>query len=323
MSRDIYFDEEYANIYELNGDGKVEIYNYDSSTGKVRYVYLKREINLLEKKNYDIITPYGYGGAQFFPSKNSTLEELVLEFYKEFKKYCKKESIISEFIRFHPLEKNQKFLEKIMKVVKIGKTIEIDLYDKELMLANMKGKSRNRIRRAQKKGIQIVKDNSENSWEKFMELYYITMDKNNAKNYYYFSKEYFKNLKELLNNRITIFNAILKDEIIASMIVLMGTENIHFHLSAIDPNFYKESPNNLLAYEIALWGIENNYKKIHMGGGCGGKEDSLYRFKKTLNKNGELDFYIGKKIWNKEIYNKLCSIKNVGIDEEFFPAYRK
>ena len=36
----------------------------------------------------------------------------------------------------------------------------------------------------------------------------------------------------------------------------------------------------------------------------------------------DLDFYIGKKIWNKEIYDKLCKIKNVK-DDGFFPAYRK
>ena len=35
------------------------------------------------------------------------------------------------------------------------------------------------------------------------------------------------------------------------------------------------------------------------------------------------DTSIIKKIWNEEIYNKLCDIKNVDKNESFFPAYRK
>ena len=37
----------------------------------------------------------------------------------------------------------------------------------------------------------------------------------------------------------------------------------------------------------------------------------------------DTDFYVGRKIWNKDIYNKLCEIKNVDKNEEYFPAYRK
>jgi len=44
---DIYFKEEYAKIYELNGDGKVEKFNYECKEGRVEYIFLKK----LEQKN--------------------------------------------------------------------------------------------------------------------------------------------------------------------------------------------------------------------------------------------------------------------------------
>ena len=39
---DIYFKEEYAKLYELNGDGKAEKFNYESKDGRVEYIFLKR-----------------------------------------------------------------------------------------------------------------------------------------------------------------------------------------------------------------------------------------------------------------------------------------
>ena len=63
---------------------------------------------------------------------------------------------------------------------------------------------------------------------------------------------------------------------------------------------------------------------IHHGGGrSSSEEDNLYKFKKQFAKNTKFDFYLGKKIWNKEIYNKLCNEVKVSKDEEYFPAYRK
>ena len=79
-----------------------------------------------------------------------------------------------------------------------------------------------------------------------------------------------------------------------------------------------------MRYAITLWGKENGYNVIHNGGGrTNSEEDSLYKFKKQFAQNTKFDFYIGKNIWNQDIYKKLCDYKKVDINEEFFPAYRK
>ena len=53
------------------------------------------------------------------------------------------------------------------------------------------------------------------------------------------------------------------------------------------------------------------------------EEDSLNLFKRNFAKLEQTDFYIGKKIWNENIYNRMCEEKNISTKEEFFPAYRK
>lgn len=98
---EIYFENEYAKIYELNGDGKVEKFKYESEDGRVEYLFLKRKIELSKEEYYDIITPYGYGGPLFFPESSEKLPKLTSDFREEFEDYCKKNKIVSEFIRFH------------------------------------------------------------------------------------------------------------------------------------------------------------------------------------------------------------------------------
>lgn len=63
---------------------------------------------------------------------------------------------------------------------------------------------------------------------------------------------------------------------------------------------------------------------IHHGGGrSNAEDDSLYIFKKQFGQNTLLDFYIGQKIWDQKMYDKICKIMDVDKDSGFFPAYRK
>jgi hypothetical protein len=82
-----------------------------------------------------------------------------------------------------------------------------------------------------------------------------------------------------------------------------------------------------LLYEAACWAVNNNYKKIHLGGGVGASQDNLYKFKKAFNKNDDCEFWIGKKIYDIDSYNKLVGLrKSFDVDfcesATFFPLYR-
>ena len=61
---DIYFDKNYGELYEDKENGKCIVFEFESEYGKVRNVFIKREIPISlcdEKKYFDIVTPYGYG----------------------------------------------------------------------------------------------------------------------------------------------------------------------------------------------------------------------------------------------------------------------
>lgn len=321
---DIYFEEQYAKLYE-NENEKVEVFEYKNELGRGRNIFLKRKIfsKNLKKQYFDIITPYGYGGPVFEVSDENR-ERFIEEYFIEFSKYCEKNNIVSEFIRFHPLLENQKSLEKIYKIIHVADTVFINMKIEEKIMDNMSSKSRNKVRKAIKKGLIFEEDSNLKEIEEFKKIYYETMKKNNADELYYFNEDYFKDILKL-GKSIKLFNVRKEDRILSSSIVLFGEKYIHYHLTANTLEGYEDAANNFLLYNLALWGNKNGYEKLHLGGGYGGNESPLFSFKKSMNENGVIPFYVGKKIWNEEIYKKLVEeVKLTDIEKEssYFPIYR-
>ena len=87
-ARDIYFDKNYGKLYEKIEKGKLEEFKVENEYGKITNLFIKREIpiNVENKKYYDIITPYGYGGVDI---KGKVSKLLLDYFFYKFDEYCK------------------------------------------------------------------------------------------------------------------------------------------------------------------------------------------------------------------------------------------
>lgn len=323
---DIYFEKEYAKLYETDKE-KVEIFEYSNENGKGRNIFLKREIPLKINNQiyYDIITPYGYGGPIFETKEDINKQKFIDEYCEKFNEYCEKNNIVSEFVRFHPLEKNYENLEKFYQITYISDTIFMDLSSEEEILKNMSSKARNKLRKGIKNSLVFEEDEKISYLEEFKKLYYETMDKNSASNSYYFDDSYFQNFCEL-KDKIKLF--VVKDteqNILTASLIMLKDKNMHYHLTANSAIGYKYAANNFLLYNLAIWGNKNGYEKLHLGGGFGGNDSPLYEFKKSMNEKGILKFCIGKKIYNKEIYDELVKQRNLTEKEKessYFPLYR-
>lgn len=181
------------------------------------------------------------------------------------------------------------------------------------------------IRKAKKSGVEIYCGRSPDLFCKFKKLYNVTMDKDNAKEYYYFGDDFYNSVLNDLKYNSLIFYAVYEERIISISIILFANRYLHYHLSASDREYQHLAPTNLLLYEAACWGCVNRYKTFHLGGGLGSKEDNLYKFKKAFNRNFDNIFAVGKKVFDEEKYNELCeyrkidkNVNNIG----FFPLYR-
>lgn len=324
--KDIYFTKEYGLIYEKNNEGELVEYKFKSANGKVIYKFLKRKIELGKNEDlFDITTPYGYGGPLFLDYKNENLEDLIMDYRKDFDNYCKENNIISEFIRFHPLIENHIKMNSYMEVLNIRETVYMKLDTEEHIWENISSKCRNMIRKAQKNNVNIIISDNKDDLDEFIEIYTNTMIKNNAQDYYFFDRKFFENTYDLLKGNIKIFKAIYDGKCISSALIMSYGEYIHYHFSGSDINYGNIAANNLLIYEAAIWGLKNGFKYFHLGGGYSGNNDSLFKFKKSFSKNENKKFYIGKKIHNKIVYDELVNlqVENKGnINSDYFPRYR-
>jgi len=324
---DIYFLPEYGKLYEEIEDGKIEVFKYGNKLGLITNMFIKRKITMEidGETYYDITTPYGYGGPIIIKCINNEYKNELIEGYvKSFSDYCKDNNIVSEFIRFHPILENYKNFKDIYDVQYMRKTLGTNLKDFDDPVQSEFSKScRKVIRRALRNGITFKIEKSPDKIDEFKDIYYSTMDRNDANEYYYFDDEYFNNIINNFKENVILVKAIYEEKTIAAGLYFIFGKIIHIHLSGTLNEYLNLSPAYILRYAVTLWGKENGYELIHHGGGrSNSEEDSLFEFKKRFAKNTEFDFYIGKKVWDIDVYNKLCELKGVNENTEFFPAYR-
>lgn len=324
---DIYFNEDYGRLYEKIEGGILKSFKLECEFGKIKNIFIRREIPIrIEGKIYnDIITPYGYGGPIILACDDNNKENLINQYEKEFFKFCMDNNIVSEFIRFHPIEKNALDFKRIYNIEKNRITLGTNLKDFENPVeSEFYPKCKRDIRKGLSNGISVEIKRSPGNLEEFINIYYETMNRNKAAEYYFFDKEYFNNILKSFSSNIMIVKAIFKGKVIASDFCLLSDKIIYVHLSGTLNKYLSLAPTYLLRYAEANWGKENGYNLVFYGGGKSSSlEDGLYKFKKKFSKNTFYDFYIGKKIWNEDIYRKLCESKKVSEVEKFFPAYRK
>jgi len=328
---DVYYLSGYTKAFKLHGDGEPTLICYHDEEIRAINVVMIRDIAMDKNFNdkleirslFDITTPYGYGGFIFEGTLNDRNYKKINEEYSD---YCRSKNMISEFVRFHPVLENSKMNNEIYEVIDLGKTITMDLISKEQIWNDLSSKNRNVIRKAIKSGVEIYWGRSPELIDAFIPLYNATINKDDATDYYYFNKEFYKCVLEDLRYNSLIFYALYDQKIISMSMILFGNDNMHYHLSASDREHQNLAATNLLLYEAACWGCENGYKSFHLGGGLGSKEDSLFKFKKAFNKNSETYFSIGKKIFNQEKYDELIKIRDMGCNNSnttYFPQYRK
>lgn len=321
---DAYWLSGYVKAFQIHGDGEPLLFYYESQNLRGINVVMKRDVakdprfagKLLENEFFDFATPYGYGG--WLIEGETDVEEL----FSAYGAWCAKHSVVSEFVRYHPVLQNHCPTTPVYDVLELGHTISMDLSSPETIWENLTSKNRNMIRKAQKNGIKIYTARNPQIFEVFREIYNGTMDKDHAAQYYYFRPEFYRSVLEDLPEHAQVFYAQLNGEIIAVSIMLTANGRMNYHLSGSKREYQNLAPTNLLLYEAALWGCANGCKTLHLGGGVGSGEDGLYAFKKSFYRKDPHQFHIGRKVWMENRYQELLQIRGSMPESAFFPAYR-
>ena len=319
---DVYWLSGYVKAFQINGDGEPLLFYYESPDTRGINVVMKRDIakesrfkeSVPENTLFDFATPYGYGGWIIEGTNTTSL-------FSEYENWCRKNNIVCEFVRFHPVIKNHIYAQNKYEVAALGQTVAMDLASPEIIWNNISSKNRNVIRKAEKSGVRIFNGRNPALFDEFKKIYDNTMYRDNAEEYYFFGDEFYESICFDLAENTQVFYAEKDGRIIATSIMIAANGRMNYHLSGSLAEFRSFAPSNLLVYKAALWGSAHGQKTLHLGGGVGSGEDNLFKFKRAFYRGNLQTFHIGKKVFLDDIYSELVELRGP-VDSNFFPKYR-
>ena len=253
--------------------------------------------NVLDTNLKDILTPYGYGGPIIIGTE--AFKEKAINSYMA---WCKKNNVLVEFIRFHPLANTADAYYGNLMLNR--ETIYIDLENSGDLIGSFSTRVRTAVKKAYKNNLKVIFSKEPFYLEAFINLYKDLMLNKQAGSDYFFDVSYYK---ELLNSNQTFLLSVIDTdgEIVASSIFFMTNSIAEYHLSASTIKGRNLCATNIMIYEFAEFAKKNKVKSLYLGGGTDNSpENSLLFFKKgfsVLSKN----FYIGSYIHEPDKYNVL------------------
>jgi Acetyltransferase (GNAT) domain len=301
--------------------------------------YLVRDCtNLLEQNNfganrtYDIISPYGYPGLLVNPAgeDQAFIKKCLSSIYQNWHQ----RNICSAFIRLHPLlnscidiiiEDQAPFV-----VSSQGDVVVCDLTkDINDIWQQTRTNHRRKISKLVRSGFTAQVKSLNEYFDVFIDIYQETMDRVNANNSYYFKRDYFRSLANILKDRLHVCVVEVAGEVVAASLITELNGIVQYHLGGTKTKFLQQSPATMMFDYMIKWSKQRENRYLNLGGGLGGNQDSLYHFKAGFS-NQVRPFMTMKTIVNEDIYNRLTYLRAeslginipVAISTSFFPAYR-
>lgn len=329
--KDIYFAADFFRLFEDDVQ-QAELFVFMQGDQLIIYPYLLRSISHLpaviqlglEGEWYDISTPYGYGGPISNVPIGAERTELYRQFSKTFADYCIEKKILTEFVRFHPLIGNASEYQSGLTTEWNRNTAYMDLTvgSESALIQNYGSNHKRNIRKSKSAPFTIRTSDLKDRIEPFTKLYYGTLNDLQADPFYYFPQKFIEDTSLLPEGRVVLFEAMDGDKMVATSIVLLDRPWMHYHLCGWDRAYLQWSPTKLLIHAAAVWGMENGYEKFHLGGGYKGN-DELFQFKlKFATQLEPLDYYLGKRIFFPEVYERMMLLCDAGVAGNYFPLYR-
>jgi lipid II:glycine glycyltransferase (peptidoglycan interpeptide bridge formation enzyme) len=103
---------------------------------------------------------------------------------------------------------------------------------------------------------------------------------------------------------------------------------VQYIYGGVEEELYSLSPLKSLLDHVRRWSRSRGDSVLHLGGGRGAREDSLFYFKAGFSGRRH-PFYTGRWILNQELYRRLSEERRTqgrelkkNLDGNFFPAYR-
>ena len=243
------------------------------------------------------LTPYKIGIFEKGPTPTQ-------EMFSNLKEIGLKNKLI--FIKLEPnVEKSNSLVNLLSKNAVSGKTLftsttfQIDLTPSEdELMKSFSSKTRYNIRLAQKHGVKVEINNSDEAFEKYLEL---TAETNKRQGFYSHTPKYHRLMWKHLKNKIAhLLTATYKNEIISTWILFTYDKFLYYPYGASTDKHKEVMANNLMMWEAIRFGKNKGLSAFDLWGREEGK--GFTKFKEGYNPKvieflGSWDLIINKPIY--------------------------
>jgi hypothetical protein len=303
---DVYYAHGYVAASALLADGEPCLLRLAGDGGDVFLAAIVRDDPV------DVVTPYGYGGPAG-AGERPPLER----FPAAYEDWCARRGVVATFAVLHPLLTGAASPAVTgFHVAPLAGTVAWPLEGD--LLAGLHKHHRRLVRRALAEGCE-PSAGSATELTTFVPLYEATMRRAGAAEFYLFPPAYW----EALAAGVELVRADVRrdGELVASALGMGAPPWLHYHLGAASDAGRGSGASQLALLALARWGQENGYETLHLGGGVGGRDDSLLRYKQRFAPGGLVASATGKAVHDRAAYLRLAGASAIDWDG-FFPAYR-
>jgi len=322
------------NAMEAHRNGyQAVLFVYEESEAVVAFPLILRPLTMLDglresfEGYYDATSVYGYPG----PVSNQDWANRA--FFERFGRVLDRQlnqmHVIAAFSRLHPLIQNDAGL-TIGEVVTLGETVSINLalpVDEQFRL--FRKSHRYEIRKARAADVTVVHDAQWEHYEDFIALYLATMRRVNADAHYHLNQLYFDQLRIALGEKLHLFAARRGGRVISAALFTLVNGLVEYHLSGSSIEELNYAASKLVIDEARRWATAQGATVLHLGGGLGSHNDSLFLFKSGFSPQRHA-FRIWRYVVDPAQYASAVQQRRAWLSrrgfrfsqEDYFPTYR-
>ena len=329
VQHDFYHLAEYHRLAEERGGGTAHLFAYRDGDYTIALPLLLRPVETPGGEAWsDATSVYGYAGP--LASHAGMPASVVREFQEALQGALAERRVVAVFSRLHPLLPQTGMLAGLGDCRPEGETVSIDLtLLPEAQRAQYRSAFKTRINKLRREGVLCLRDEDQRHLGDFVSMYLETMRRVKAHSSYFFDADYFARLASGLGPKLQLFVVTVGGRVAAGAVVTICDGIVQYHLGGTGDDFLNLSPMALLIDTVRLWANEQGARALHLGGGVGSKEDSLFFFKAGFSDRRHT-FPTWRWVVEPDAYRELCdrnARRNAGqgvrrASADYFPQYR-
>jgi hypothetical protein len=246
------------------------------------------------------------------------------------------DGVVSVFTRFHPILDHAAAADALASaqsvepIVPAGLMVSMDCtFDDDDAMGELPRVLRQEITSARRAGLVTGEDDAWHALDTFVALYRDTMARNHASDGSDITAAAVRRLRDELDGDLHLMTTTLAGSVVAAGLFSEYRGIVHALLVGVDHTRRRWSPLKVMLADVRGWAHRRGDRVLHLGGGRGGRLDSLYEFKGRFSPRRHRA-YVGRWVIDPVAYAELTRMRARNLwasgravaASEWFPAYR-